>query len=135
MVCKMGGKWPYSILVTLPCRAISTDIPDPFSPPLPIVHRFRQVLRASSHIYTELLYVGSSWVPYLCSFMWKGPQEYITYELLLQQCPACLVRLILIVFEVGGRTAAALWSVASRTCSILLAVFLCSFRQAFSPSV
>ena len=63
------------------CRAISTDIPDPISPPLPIVLRLLQVLRASSRIYTELLYVCSSWSPYLCSAMWRGPQEYITYEL------------------------------------------------------
>ena len=35
---------------------------------------------------------------------------------------------------IGGRTAAALWSAATRTCSILLAVFLCSCHQAFSPS-
>ena len=27
------------------------------------------------------LYVGSSWTSCLCSSMWKGPQEYITYEL------------------------------------------------------
>ena len=55
---------------------------------------------------------------------------------LLQLCPACLVHLTLIVFMMGGsRTAAALWGVASRTCSILLAAFLCSYRQAFSPSV
>ena len=27
------------------CRTICTDIPDPFSPSLPIVHRFRPVLR------------------------------------------------------------------------------------------
>ena len=63
------------------CRAISTDIPDPFSPPLPITHRFWQVLRATPHILTELLYVGSSWSPCFCSAMWRGPQGYITYEL------------------------------------------------------
>ena len=39
-------------------------------------------------------------------------------SLLLQQCPACLA-------EVGGRIVGALWGVASRTCSILLAAFLC----------
>ena len=51
-------------------------------------------------------------------------------SLLLQQCPACLVRLILIVFVmvVGDCIAAALWSVASRTYLILLAAFLCSCR-------
>ena len=31
-------------------RAISTDIPDPLSPPLPIVHRFRQVLMVTPRI-------------------------------------------------------------------------------------
>ena len=51
--------------------------------------------------------------------------------LLLHQCPACLVCLILIVFVMGGWWP---YSVASRTCSILLAAFLCSCRQAFSPS-
>ena len=56
-------------------------------------------------------------------------------SLLLQQCPACLVRLTLIAFVmgVGGRTAAVLWSVTSRTCSIQLIVFLCNCCQAFSP--
>ena len=38
------------------CRAISTDIPDCFSPHLPIVHCFRRILRATSCISTELLY-------------------------------------------------------------------------------
>ena len=62
------------------CRATSTDIPDPLSPLLPIVHRFWLVLRATSRILTELLYVGSSWSPCFCSAMWGGPLEYITYE-------------------------------------------------------
>ena len=44
-------------------------------------------------------------------------------SLLLQQFPVYLVHLVLI----GG--------VVSRTCSILLAAFLCNCRQAFSPSV
>ena len=48
-------------------RAISTNIPDPLSPPLPIVHCFRQVFRSTSRIGTELLYVGSSWSFCLCS--------------------------------------------------------------------
>ena len=38
-------------------------------------------------------------------------------SLLLQQCSACLVRLIWIFFrwEIGGRTAAVLWDVASKS--------------------
>ena len=56
-------------------------ISNSFSPPLPIVHRFQQVFRATSCIYREPQYVGSSWSPCFCSSMWRGPQEYITYEL------------------------------------------------------
>ena len=48
------------------CRAINPDIPDPFSPLLPIVHRFRQILRATPRILIDLLYVGSS-KPCFCS--------------------------------------------------------------------
>ena len=55
--------------------------PWPLSPPLPIVHHFRQVLRTTFRIYTELLYVGSCWLPCLFSAICWGPQEYITYEL------------------------------------------------------
>ena len=34
------------------CRAASTDIPDPLSPLLPIVHRLWQVFGATSRILT-----------------------------------------------------------------------------------
>ena len=34
------------------CRAASTDIPDPLSPLLPIIHRLWQVFRATSRIIT-----------------------------------------------------------------------------------
>ena len=51
------------------CRVISMDIPDPLLPPLPIVHFFLLVFRATSRIGTELLYVGSSWSSCLCSSM------------------------------------------------------------------
>ena len=48
------------------CRATSTDIPDTLSPPFPIIHIFRQVLRATPRILIKLLYVGSSWSPCFC---------------------------------------------------------------------
>ena len=55
------------IIISSSCCTISTDIPDPFSPPLPIIHCFWQVLRNTPRILTELLYVGSSWSPCFCS--------------------------------------------------------------------
>ena len=63
------------------CRTASTDIPDPLSPLLPIVHRLWQVFRATSHILTQLLNVCSCWSSCFCPAICGGPQEYITYEL------------------------------------------------------
>ena len=61
------------------CHAISTDIPDPFSPPFSIIHCFWQVFKGKSRICKELLYVGSSWSSCLCSSLWRDSQEYVTY--------------------------------------------------------
>ena len=87
-------------------------------------------------------YVGVHWSTSLMSS-----------SLHLQQCPACLVRLTWIVFVLGGRwpysccfvrgclqeagdrIVGALWGVAARTCSILLATFLCNCLLASSPAV
>ena len=55
------------------CRAISADIPGPLSPPLPLVHRIRQVLRIAPRILKEVLYVRSNWSPCFWSAMWTGP--------------------------------------------------------------
>ena len=71
------GRYPYITYhhhVTL-----SAWISLTLSPYLRVVHCFQQVLRATPHIGTELLYVGLSWSSCLCSSMWRGPQEYITY--------------------------------------------------------
>ena len=65
------------------CRATSTDIPDPLSPLLPIIHRFWQVFRVASRILTQLLYVCSSWSSCFCLVICGGPQEYITDEFVL----------------------------------------------------
>ena len=58
-------------------------------------------------------------------------------SLLLQQCPACLVRLTWIVFVKGSRwpIVGVLWGVAARTCSRLLAAFLCNSCLASSSVV
>ena len=53
--------------------------------PSPATLLYRPLLTAGPqnhiHIGTELLYVGSSWSSCLSSAMWRGPQEYITHEL------------------------------------------------------
>ena len=65
----------------------------------------RQVFRATSRILTELLYVCSSWSSCFCSAICGVHRRtsLMRTSLLLQQCPACLVRLIWIVFVMGGR--------------------------------
>ena len=58
-------------------------------------------------------------------------------SLLLQQCPACLVRLTWIVFLMGGRWPYS-WCFVGCYCQdllILLASFLCSYRLASSTAV
>ena len=65
------------------CRAARTDIPDPLSPLLPIVHCFWLVFRVTSRILTELLYVCSSWSSWFCLAIYGGPKEYITDEFVL----------------------------------------------------
>ena len=79
----------------------------PFSPPLPIVHCFRQVFRATSRIYTELLYVGSLWsslpFPRLCEGVHRSTSLMSSSFTFSSSVPVCLVHLILIVFVIGGR--------------------------------
>ena len=65
------------------CRTASTDIPDPLSPLLPIVHRFWQVFRTTSRILTQLLCVCSSWSSCFCLAICGDSQEYVTDELVL----------------------------------------------------
>ena len=64
-------------------------------------------------------------------------RSLMSSSLLLQQCPACLVRLTWIVFVMGGQWPYiwCLGGVSARTCSILLATFLCNCRLASSPAV
>ena len=87
------------------CHATSMNIPDPLSPLLPIVHRLWQVFRATSGILTELLYVCSSWSSCFFSAICgvHRSKSLMSSSLLLQQCPACLVRQTWIVFVMGGR--------------------------------
>ena len=93
-------------------------------------HSLSSIAFERSCISTELLYVGARWSSSFarpCEGVHRS-MSLLSLSILLQQCPACLVRLTWIVlwWVVGGRTAAVLWGVASRTCSILLAAFSCS---------
>ena len=100
------GKYIHkNILKSSSCHAISKDIPDPFLSPFSIVHCFCQVLKATSRIGTELLFVGSRWSSCLCSSIWRGPQAYITYKFVPTSpaVSACLVCLTWIVFVMGGK--------------------------------
>ena len=63
------------------CHAISTDIPNPLSPPSLSFIASGRSSGLKPYINTELLYVGSSWLLCFCSAMWRVPLEYITYEL------------------------------------------------------
>ena len=68
----MNGEYDLYVCIlhsssSLSRRAISTDTPDTLPPPFSIVHCFRQVLKVTFCIGTELLYVGSSWSSCLCS--------------------------------------------------------------------
>ena len=86
-------------------RAASADIPDPLSPPLPIIHRFWQVFRlhpVSSQSYCMYVRPGRP------AFAWPyaGVQRstsLMSSSLLLRQYPSCLARLTCIVFVMGGK--------------------------------
>ena len=89
-----------SLISSSSCHAASTDIPDPLSPLLPIIHRpgrssgLHPISSHSCCMYVRAgrpalarLYVGVHWSTSLMSS-----------SLLLQQCPAILVRLTWIIF-------------------------------------
>ena len=81
--CKLFNAKSISYISSSSCRAACADIPDRLSPFLPIIHRLRQVFRVTSRVLPQLLYVGSCWSSHSCTSMCGGPQEYITYELVL----------------------------------------------------
>ena len=75
--------WFYSKKHSSSCYPASTDLVDPLSPPVSTnLYRYRAVVYRFC-IGTDMLYIGSSWPSCLCSSMWRGPREYIAYELIL----------------------------------------------------
>ena len=86
-------------------RAASTDIPDPLLPLLPIVHasgRSSGLHPVSSH--SCCMYVRAGRPVFARPYVEvHRSTSLMSSSLLLQQCPACLVRLTWIVFVMGGR--------------------------------
>ena len=107
-------------------RAACTDIPDALSRPVSIVYCSREVFQGISSIGTELLYLGSSWSYYFC----EGAHRSISFmssSLLHQQCHACLIRLTLLVFVIGGRWPYS-WCFVGCGRSISFLIFLIIFK-------
>ena len=90
---------PKNYLFTSSCHAAYTDLLDPISPPVSIVHRSREVFQATSCIGTKLLYIGSSWLTTFARPCEGVPSttSLMSSSLLLQQRSACLVRLTCVV--------------------------------------
>ena len=118
-----------SLISSSSCGAVSADIPDPLSPLLPIFHR-RWLHPVSSH--SCCMYVRAGRPAFARPYVRVHKStSLMSSSLLLQQCSACLGRLTWI----GGRIVGALLGVASRTCSILLAAFLCNCYLGSSSAV
>ena len=84
------------------CRAASTDIPDPLSPLFITSGRSSELHSISSHSCCMYVLAGHPALarPYVGV---HRSTSLMSLSLLLQQCPACLVRLTRIVFMMGGR--------------------------------
>ena len=86
-----------------PCRIASTGFPD--SPSL-VIRLYHVSLPAGTLNYILCLYravlVGCPTFARLCEGVHEK-KSLMSWSLLIQLCPACLVRLIWIVLEMGGR--------------------------------
>ena len=84
-------------------HAASTDLTDPLSPSISIVHCSRR----SSRLYPVSAQSCCIYIlagrPCLCSSMWRGPQEYITYEFVFTSPAVSRKSGSSRVFVIGGR--------------------------------
>ena len=103
------------------------------SPSIPIDRSFRQHPVSPQSWWIEVFAGWSKLAhPYIEI---HGRTLLMSSSLLLQQCPACLVHLTLMVFEMGGKwpySDYCLGGAASSIYSKLHITFLCSSHQAFS---
>ena len=101
LVCRpLFNLYPYRI-INLSCCAASTDLPDPLSPPISIVHWSREVFqyccRAVVYRFQLVILLLHVHAKRSTSIL------LISLSLLLQQCPPCLVCLTWIVFMMDDR--------------------------------
>ena len=94
-----------SSLSSSSCRAASTDISDPLS-----TSPYRSSTLAGLHGYIPYHHIATVCMFELAILLLPRPYagvhrstSLMSTSLLLQQCPACLVRLAWIVFVMGGR--------------------------------
>ena len=122
-------------------RAGSTDIPGPLSPLFHIVHRLWQVFwlhPVSSH--SSWMYVRSGRPAFARPYVGVHKSTSLMISsLLLQQCPACLVRLTWIVFVIEDRWPYS-WCLVGCCLQDLFKIArskksLCNYRPASSPAV
>ena len=84
------------------CRVASTDIPDPLLPLFPASGRLSELHPVSSHSCSMNVLAGRP--AFARPYVGVHRSTWLmSSSLLLQQCPACLVRLTWIVFVMGGR--------------------------------
>ena len=99
--------------------AVSTDLSDPLSPLLPIVHRSREVFKVLA---------GRPAFAHPRDRVYRST-SLISSSLLLEQCSACLVRLTLIVFVIFTHTTATIqkryhhWFLSQSSTYLLLEIF------------
>ena len=117
------------------CRAASTDIPDPLSLHVSLSFiasgRSSGLNPLSSHSCCMYVRAGRPAFEWPYAGVHRSTSLMIS-SLLLQQCPACLVRLACIVFVIGGRWPYS-WCLVGCCCqdfSILLLTFLYNCRLA-----
>ena len=90
-----------SWLSSLWCRAVSTVFPNSPCSVLPILHRFQPIQCLHKAAVCKFLLVGQHCHRLCEGVHWRT--SFISLSLLLQQCLACLLRLIWMVLEMGGR--------------------------------